>query len=328
MRILVLGAGGVGGYFGGRLVEAGADVTFFVRPARARVLDEKGLRIESRLGNLTTTVKTLSDPHASMPFDLVMIACKAYDLDSSLAAIVGAVGEKTAVLPLLNGVAHIDKIGVRFPHARLWGGVAQISATLTEDGVIQHFDDVNSITFGTLAGAVDERAEALLTLFRKTPANAYHSARIMQELWDKFVFLTTLAGITSLMRASIDEILATPSGGRLIAQLIDECAAVAGAVGFRLDADKFSQYRTRLTRRGFGLKASMLRDIERGSRTEGEHILGDMFARAQRFQVSAPLLEIALTHVRTYEIQRVVNSAEFGERPGRAPESAEIAPQN
>ncbi len=309
MRILILGAGGVGGYFGARLIEAGADVTFFVREGRARRLAEHGLAIASPLGDARVEARAICDPKSLAPFDLVVLTCKAYDLDNSFEQIEGAVGPNTAVLPLLNGLAHLDRIAERLPRARLWGGVAHISATLASDGVIRHFSDVNQIIFGSRGGD-DDRLAALRASFTKTPVDAQISAHIEQDLWDKFVFLTTLAGTTCLMRASIGNILETPSGERLIVRLFEECERVARAEGFAPQTEKIASYLAELTRRGSMLKASMLRDIERGGRTEGEHILGDMFARARKAGVDAPVLEIALTHVRAYEVERAkVNSA-------------------
>lgn len=306
MRILILGAGGVGGYFGGRLIEAGADVTFFVREARARRIAERGLETKSPLGDFCVRARTISDPRAVEPFDLVILTCKAYDLASSLEQVRSAVGPDTAILPLLNGLAHLDEITSRLPQARLWGGVAHISATVTPDGVIEHLNELNRIIFGSRdgGGAEDGRIDQLRSFFFKTPVDVQVSAHIDQDLWDKFVFLATLAGMTCLMRASVGTILETPSGESLSLRLLEECEAVARAEGFSPQPEKIAGYRAELTRRGSTLKSSMLRDIERGGRTEGEHILGDMFARAKRAGCPAPVLEAALTHVRAYEIER------------------------
>ncbi len=304
MRILILGAGAVGGYFGGRLAEAGVDATFFVREPRARLLAEKGLRVESPAGDFAIQPRTISSPAALTPFDLVILTCKAYDLDEALASIRGALKPGTILLPLLNGVAHLQRIADAAPQAKVWGGVARITATLTPDGVIKHFDSFARLDFGALSGAEDAQADELAALFAKTSATAFHNRRIMCELWDKFVFLATLAGMNVLMRARICDIVATPSGERLIRQLLGECASIAKAEGYGFELEKVAQHGDSLTQRGSQMKASMLRDIEKGSRTEGEHILGDLFARATRRGLEAPLLDIALTHVRAYETAR------------------------
>ncbi|ARN80386.1 ketopantoate reductase family protein [Methylocystis bryophila] len=304
MRILILGAGAVGGYFGGRLAEAGADATFFVRPARARLLASRGLRIDSPAGSLVRDVKSISDPGALAPFDLVLLTCKAYDLDASLNDIAHAVGPCTTILPLLNGLAHMEKIAARFPQARLWGGVARISAALDDDGAIRHADSFARIDFGARDGRADALADQLAELYAKTPVIAAHNPNILREMWDKLVFLATLAGMNTLMRALIADIMATPAGERLINQMLSECASVARAEGFDFDEARVAQHGDSLTKRAANMKSSMLHDIEHGAPTEGEHILGDLHARARQHGVSAPLLEIALTHVRAYEVRR------------------------
>lgn len=303
MRVLVLGAGAVGGYFGGRLVEAGADVTFFVREPRARMLAERGLGIESPLGDMRLAVKAAFDPRTLAPVDLVILTCKAYDLDETLETIAGAVGPRTGLLPLLNGFAHLDWIATRFPVARTFGGVAQISATLAEDGVVRHFGERNRLIFGARDGGRDECLAALEAAYAGTTVAATLVDDIDRRLWEKFVLLATLAGITSLMRASVGTILATPSGERLVLRLLAECESVARAQGWT-PSPEHSELLSALTERGSPLKSSMLRDIERGGRTEGEHILGDLLARGRRAGVETPLLEIAATHLRAYEASR------------------------
>jgi 2-dehydropantoate 2-reductase len=305
MHILVLGAGGIGGYFGGRLVEASADVTFLVREARALRLEADGLVVESPLGDIRKQVRIATNAGSLAPADLVLLSCKAYDLDAALDAIGPALRKGTAILPLLNGVAHLDAIASRFPEAQLWGGVAHISLTLTPEGTIRHLAPLNAISFGLPDGSDDPRIGELVALFAKTPVAARSRTAIMQDMWDKLVFIATLAGITCLMRASIGTILATPAGERLILQLFDECHAVAKAEGFAGDGEQLGRYRSQLVQAGSPLTASMLRDIERGGPTEAEHIHGDLLARAARHAIAAPLIEIALTHLRAYEKRRI-----------------------
>jgi 2-dehydropantoate 2-reductase len=201
MRILVLGAGGIGGYFGGRLVEAGGDVTFLVRRARAQRLDADGLVVESPLGNIRRKVRAATNAADLGKADLVILSCKAYDLEAAIEAIAPAVAEGTAILPLLNGMAHPSRLSERFPEAGLWGGVAHISLTLTPEGVVRHLAPLNAISFGRVDGAADTRVDELCALFGKTPVVAHARTTITQDMWDKFVFIATLAGITSLMRA-------------------------------------------------------------------------------------------------------------------------------
>lgn len=304
MRILILGAGGVGGYFGARLIEAGADVTFLVRDARARLLAAEGLRVESPHGDLRLPVRTVTDAAAFPDADLILLSCKAYDLDSALDAIAPAVRPGVALAPLLNGMAHIDRIGRRFPEAEHWGGVAQIAATLTPDGIVRHLGEMNAIMVGRLGGAAGDGPERFAALFDGTPVDARARPKIEQDLWNKLVFLATLAGATCLMRASVGVILETDAGARLIDQLLDECARIATAEGFPPEPERMEGYGAILHHAGSPMTASMLRDIERGGPTECEHIHGDLLARARAHGLPAPLLEIAHAHLQAHERRR------------------------
>lgn len=304
MRVLVLGAGGIGGFFGGHLAKAGADVTFLVRERRAAQLRASGLVIESELGRLSMPVNIATRGDDVGSPDVVMLACKAYDLPSAIASIAPMIGPQTAVLPLLNGLAHLDQLSTRFAPSPIWGGLAHLGVTLADDGTIRHLNRLSTIQFGTRAGGADPRASQLASMFTGTPVHASARSNIEQDMWDKFVFLAALAGMTCLMRASVGAIVSLDGGERLMFQLLDECCAVADANGFRPSEQQLVTYQSQLTQQGSASKASMLRDIERGAPTEGEHILGDMLARAQSRAVPAPLLQIALMHVRAYEAAR------------------------
>lgn len=312
MHILILGAGGVGGYFGGRLVESGADVSFLVRPARARQLAEHGLVIESPLGNCNPQVTTVTSVEGLRPPDVIVVACKAYGLDAALDAISGCVAPGTVILPLLNGVAHLEIIERRFPEATVWGGLAHIAVTLGADGEVKHLNNLHTLMFGPKPGqaqAQATRAEALDAILAASSVDGQLRPQIEHDLWAKFVFLSTLAASTCLMRASIGAILETPAGERLILQLLDEAVRIAAAQGFAVEAEQLAFYRGLLTERGSPFTASMLRDLELGRPTEAEHILGDMVARADKHGLAAPGLEIALTHLRVYELRRAAEGS-------------------
>ena len=304
MRILVLGAGGIGGYFGGRLLQAGADVSFLVHETRAAQLRKHGLLLSSRLGDFRAPVSVILAHEVKSPFDLVILTSKAYDLDSAIKAIAPAIGEHTVVLPLLNGVLHIDTLSSRFGENHVLGGVAHLAVALSQDGVVQHLNDINILVFGERSGRPSPPCKALSDLLRSSTVAARLSQNILQDMWDKLVFLGTLAGITCLMRASIGEILETGVGKKLILQLLMECEQVATESGYRPNEDQLSRYRAQLTERGSTYTASMLRDIERGGRTEADHVLGDLLKRAQSKRLRTPLLEVAYTHLQSYEARR------------------------
>ena len=231
MRTLILGAGGIGGYYGGRLVEAGADVTFFVRPARAERLAANGLVIRSPKGDATLAVTAVTQAEGA--YDLVILSCKAYDLDAAIEAIRPAVGPSTTILPLLNGLAHLDRLDAAFGPDRVIGGTAHISVTMDPDGTIRNLADLHLLTYGERdAAALPARCDAIEALFATARFDGKRSDTILREMWEKFAFITAAAGITCLMRASVGAIMTTHDGARLTERMLDECAAVATAAGF------------------------------------------------------------------------------------------------
>jgi len=232
LRFLVLGAGAVGGYFGGRLVEANADVTFLVRPARAAALGERGLVIESPLGDLRLPVRVATADTLSGNFDTVLLTAKAYDLEPAIAAIRPAVGLETAILPLLNGLEHLDRLDAAFGPEHVLGGVAYIAATLTAEGSIHHLNRVHAMVFGERSGATSRRVETIARAFAATPVSASASEDIMLEMWEKLILISALAGMNCLMRGSVGDLLAADDGESLMLELLAECEAVAAVSGY------------------------------------------------------------------------------------------------
>ena len=301
MRILVLGAGAIGGYFGGRLAEAGADVTFLVRGRRKAELDADGLRVKSAAGDIALRPKTLAAGAASDPFDAVLLSCKSYDLDSAIAAVAPYMGKDSAVVPMLNGLRHLDTLAGALGHERVMGGACYIGATLDDGGTVRHIGELQAITFGELSGERSARAEALLAQFARTKAAASIPPSILQAMWEKFVMLAALAAATTLTRATIGELMAAPSGEAFALRALEQCAAVASAEGHPPGAASLAQSRTLLTTRGSPFAASTMRDMVAGRRTEGDHIVGDMVRRGQARGIAVPLLEAALTNLEVHE---------------------------
>ena len=302
-RFLVLGAGAVGGHFGGRLAEAKADVTFLVRAARAAALNERGLAIESTFGDVTIPVKTVTADTLSGFFDTVLLTAKAYDLEPAIVAIQPAVGPETAILPVLNGLVHLDRLDAAFGRERVLGGVAYIAATMTAEGTIRHLNRIHGITFGERSGEISRWVEKIAQTFAATPVSAKASDNIMTDMWEKFVMISSLAGMNCLMRGSVGDILAADDGEGLILELLAECEAVAAASGFPPRPQHREQCRTMLTERGSSFSASMRRDLEAGLRTEGEQILGDMLRRARANGIVTPLLQAAVCHLQVHELR-------------------------
>ncbi|KAF1704607.1 2-dehydropantoate 2-reductase [Pseudoxanthomonas kaohsiungensis] len=307
MRVLVLGAGGTGGYFGGRLAQAGADVTFLVRPARAMLLRERGLRLRSPLGDadLDVAAVTADELPSQPPFDLVVLSCKAYDLDSAMDAIAPAVGPATSVLPILNGLLHYAALDARFSRARVPGGLCFISATLGAGGEVVHMGGPASITFGLREGNTDTGVLAqLASSYAAAGVDHLLATDVAQAQWTKFSFLAALAAGTCLMRSSVGDIVASEGGEAFMAALHEECLAVAAAEGQPVPDTEARIARGHLTRVGSPVTASMLRDLQAGARVEALQIVGDMVHRAHRAGLAAPRLEAAWIHLQAYESAR------------------------
>ena len=310
MRILVLGAGGTGGYFGGRLAQSGADVTFLVRPARAAQLDAKGLQIRSPLGDADlrvahVTAEALPALAKARPFDMVLLSCKAYDLESSIEAIAPAAGEGTWVLPILNGLRHYTPLDERFGARRVVGGLCFISAMKGADGEVRHLGQPASITFGERQPDADSKRTAdFAALCARANIDHVRSMDIASDQWTKFTFLTTLAAGTCLMRAPVGRIVAAQGGDAFMRALYDECRAVARAEGQPIDETAQNTALATLTAPGSPLKASMLRDLEAGQAVEAMQIVGDMYLRARAAGMEAPMLASAWVHLQAYEAGR------------------------
>ncbi len=300
MRVLVLGAGATGGYFGARLVESGAQVDFLLRPTRAESLRRDGLRVKTPAGELKIRVNALVELPESYSCDLVLLSCKAYDLDSAIEAIAPAMASGALVLPLLNGMRHLDILDQAFGPENVLGGLCHISVALQSDGSIRQIGSIGRLTFGSRPDqpSIPARVSDCLLAMK---AEVICSEDVIAAMWSKFTMLTALAGITCLMRASIGEIVAVNGGADLARRLYRECVEVAGRSGYLMSPSASDEALGILTAAHSPLKASMLRDVESGHRSEVEHVLGDMLSRARTLQVDAPLLGAACMHLRIHE---------------------------
>lgn len=304
MRILVLGAGATGGYFGGRATEAGADVTFLVRPRRAALMAEKGLRIRSPEGDLTLPVKTVTAETLSGHWDAVLLSCKAYDLAESIKSIAPAVGPGSMVVPILNGLAHYGPLEAAFGPERVIGGFCHIFSTLNREGEIIHMSGLHRITFGERPTGTSVRTEALAKAFSGAKCEVRHSAEVMQEAWEKYVLLAPMAAMTCLMRADIGTILTAEDGEALMREAFEECASVAVQAGHAPRPAARDLALGLMSQKGSTLTSSMARDLDGGGAVEGEHIVGDMVRRARAAGIAVPLMRTALAHLQAYEAKR------------------------
>jgi len=310
MRILILGAGGTGGYFGGRLVEAGADVTFLVRSARQELLRRAGLVIRSPMGDANVERRTIAPYETDNRFDIVIVACKAYDLAGTEPMLAPHLDHGALLLPLLNGMAHINMLRQRFGKDRVLGGLCGIFVTLSAEGeVVQLEWPPPRLSFGRFRDQIErnvleEPARAIEQMMGKANFISKRVEPIEQGLWDKWVVLAAMAAGTCLMRGSIGSIVAASEGATIMEELVAEAASVARAAGYGPSDQHLTASRGILTAAGSDLTASMLRDVQKGGPTEGEHIVGDLLRRARELGVATPLLRVANAHLQTYEAER------------------------
>lgn len=305
MRILVVGAGAIGGYFGGRMLASGCDVTFLVRPKRAAELATAGLVIKSPNGDVTLkNPPTVQADKLNEKFDVVLLSCKAFDLDDAIKSFAPAVGPQTSIIPLLNGMLHLDVLDGKFGRERVLGGLCAIAVTLNDRREVVQLQPMQSLTFGERDGKLSDRVRAIAEVMASGKFGSVASENIIQEMWEKWVFLASLAASTCLMRASVGNILAAPGGRDFILGMLDECSEVASAEGYAPRAPFLERTRGMLTAEGSQMTASMFRDIKAGAPVEADHVIGDLIKRGDAAKVPVPKLRAAYTHLKAYEKQR------------------------
>ncbi|MFD2370469.1 2-dehydropantoate 2-reductase [Brevibacillus sp. GCM10020057] len=305
MKVLVLGAGGIGGYFGARLAEKGVDTTFLVRERRYAQLAERGLRVQSIHGDVQIAQPQLIRAgEEAGPFDVVLLSNKAYTLAESIADIAPYVGEETVVIPLLNGIAHMELLWEKFGRERVLGGLCFIETTLNADGDVVQTSPIHDAVFGEWEGGLSERVERIAEAFSGVNGSMRASANIQRDAWQKYLFIATLSGITTLMNAAVGPIRESAYGIELTRQLAEECASVIRALGAPIREDIVDKQMDTFRGQGAAMKSSMLRDMEKGLPVEGDHIQGYLLAHAERLGLSTPLLKVVYNNLKVYEQKR------------------------
>ena len=303
LKILIVGAGAVGGYFGARLAAAGRDVTFLVRPNRAAALRAQGLQVKSPLGDLTLQPKLVIAEDLSGPFQLIFLSVKAYALEAAMKDFAPAVGPNSVILPVLNGMAHMARLEARFGRDALIGGACRIAVTL-QDGVIRQLMPLQQIGYGELDGAESERVRAVDAAMQGVGFDASISSTILPDMWEKWVQLASLGGANCLLRGSIGEIVAAPGGQATALAILQEAADVARSCGYP-PSDRFmSTATTSLTQPGSPLASSMYRDLKGGAAVEVDAILQDLVDRGHANGVNTPLLRAAAAQLHLYQAAR------------------------
>ncbi len=305
LRILVVGAGAVGGLFGGRLAAAGRDVTFLVRPARAARLRAEGLKIVSKAhGDATIPVRVITADAIAAPYDVVIYAIKAYALEQSFDDFAPAVGERTMILPLLNGMRHLDALSARFGAGTVLGGFCYCATMLDTEGRVIQLGPMQQLVYGERSGESTARIAALDAAMQGAGFDARASDHVMHEMWEKWVMLATAGGTTCLMRGNTGDIASSPGGAEFNIALLHEVAATAAASGYPMTPAYMEQKIKGYSDPSSTASPSMFRDLEQGLDVEADQMLGDLVARARALGVPTPLVATAYTNLKVYQRRR------------------------
>lgn len=300
MRILVLGAGGIGGYFGGRLAESGKDVTFLVRSKRKSSLEENGLIINSVKGNYVFSPKLITKSDYAEPFDVVLLSTKAYHLDAAIEDLKPFIGEQTIIIPLLNGIAHVSRLQQSFGEDKVFGGLCIIETTLDSQGEINHTSDFDQLIFGEFTSEQTERAKKIETALSGSKAKIILSDNISKDMWHKYLMITVMSSVTTLMHAPIGPIRDSEDGKSYIEDMYNEVAQIMRIHQAPISNNIVSNYMKSLDNLSYHFKTSMQRDMEKGLNIEGHHIQGYILNLAHKYNYDAPLLRSAYQHLNVY----------------------------
>ena len=292
MKIAIMGAGAVGGFYGGRLARAGEEVHFIARGAHLAALREKGLRVESpTVGDFELPqVNATDDPAQVGPVELVWMTTKAYDLEAGAEAMRPLIGENTAVIPLLNGVDIAERIGAVVGMEHMLGGIVQVSVAIAEPGLIRHAV-MDRLVFGELAGGTSARCEAIRETLHGAGIQAELSEDIRREIWQKYLFLSTMAGMTSLTRQTLGPVRKDPDTRAMLVACLRELEALARKEGIALDDDAEQKMLAMADSLPEGMKPSMLLDLERGRALELEALQGAAVRLGKKLGVPTPVNE-------------------------------------
>lgn len=300
MRILVVGAGATGGYFGGRLAQAGRDVTFLVRERRLKQLQDTGLVLQTPQGTVTLRPPLTLASQLHDPFDLIILTVKSFGLEQAMDDIAPAVGPETLILPILNGMRHIDTLRRRFGQDMVIGGLCKINATLGPDGEVVQMTPLHQIYYGALDGHNDARLHRVDTALRDCGMDTIFTDNILSELWEKWLLLSTLGAVTCLARGNTQQILTSPGGEALLQGLFSEILATISADGYQPRPAVTAKIYALLSNPGTPMTSSMYRDLCQGHDVESEQVIGDLLLRAARNSVSTPLLNAVNVNLQVY----------------------------
>lgn len=301
MRILVVGAGSVGGYFGGRLAQAGRDVTFLVRPNRAQTLRSNGLHIYSPHGDYSFRPNVVTAAELDTAFDLILLSVKAWSVGDAITDLSSAVDGSSIIVPVLNGMKHIDLLTEAFGAERVVGGACKVATTLDPEGNIRQLTPFQELIYGELNGEHSSRVGYVDSVMQGNGFDARVSNAILREMWEKWALLATLGAATCLMRGNIGQIVGTPHGADFMTNLFGEVVSSIQKVGSSLSEGFINSAKGILTQPGSQMTSSMYRDLQKGERIERDQLIDDLIVRSQAVGLEMPLLTLVSTNLRVYE---------------------------
>jgi 2-dehydropantoate 2-reductase len=298
MRILVIGAGATGGYFGARLAQAGRDVTFLLRPARAAAVRANGIRLTGQGPDEAVPVTVVTAGEINGPYDLVLVTVKNGALDSAMDDMTPAVGPGTLIVPFLNGMSHLDRLNQRFGASAVLGGVVIVATTVNQQGDIVRLAPQASLTTGAQPGDPPTDTTGVAAALGDVVGFDFAlSDHILADMWGKWVFIATVGALTCLMRGAVGEIVAQPGGDKLGPAFLAEATAIAQANGCPIPGMQVRNTTATVTQPGSGLTSSMYRDVLDGHPTESDYIVGDLVKRGRAHGLESPLFHLAATQL-------------------------------
>lgn len=304
MKVLVVGAGAVGGYFGARLAEKGEDVTFLVREKRAHLLNEQGLQVKSIHGDYHHRAKIVLAGEKREPFDLILLSVKAYHLKNVMEELAPFAGNQTLIMPLLNGFAHLEMLQERFSEDRVIGGLCFIESTVDQNGAIVQTSPIHELVYGALNSEQAEAVEKLEALFAGSNAEIRKSDRILADMWHKYMFISGLSGVTTLFRSPIGPIRENEFGISVTQKLFYEIGSIMRAEGAPI-ADGIENIQLgKIHNMTHGMKSSMQRDMEKLTEVEADHLQGYLLKLAEKHKIEAQVLSMVYANLKIYEKNR------------------------
>jgi len=300
MKVLIVGAGAVGGLFGATLHKHGVNVQFLLRAKRKSLIDTEGLTLELPTGKFRLQPSTVTAEQLEADYDLVILANKAPALDGVIRDITPAVGATTHILPLLNGLRHLDRLDQAFGPERVLGGIAKTIATLAAPARIQVSNAYSSLTVGARSPAQQAKAQAVWQLLSGAGIDTQLSTDIMDDMWDKFCRMATLGAANCLLQGTVGEYMRSEAGGAIALQLLRECVDTAQAAGHPMPSQAVAGFERAVTNPDSSFNSSMYRDMRAGLPVEGDHLVGDMLRRSEAAGLSSPMLTVANAVLQTY----------------------------